>query len=371
MKRQLAIVIFSVIVTSNAFAAEVDRAAVLAEAIKTAGQIQDRDARADALVEIAVAQARTGDVNGARRTAQDIDPLRNKELASAQIAMGCAGTGDIEGARSMLDTVSNDVAKSAILGSIANAQARKGDVVATRAAARLVTGAFKAEADLNVALAQAKAGDIAGAEATIASVVGVDSLKVEVLVEIALAQSKSNDKAAATKTIARARALTEKISPDPVRPFPLIAGAQTKLGDLPGAMATAQRGKNDVEKSMSYGFISEAQLDMNDIPGAKVTIAKTKDGITQINFLCRLSLAQRESRDAAGAAQSLEAAKLAFGKLSIPEQSVVCRVVASTQTESGDAAGAVAWARSVEAPGIRVRALCGVVAGLVTMESNK
>src|SRR4051812_6244910 len=110
MKLPLAIVILGLIAPSNAFAAEPDRAGLLAEAIKAAVEIQNQQDRADALIEIAATQLRIGDIDSARRTAKDIAQLRNKELTYGQIAMRCA---DIEGAKSMLDMVSSDVVKSA------------------------------------------------------------------------------------------------------------------------------------------------------------------------------------------------------------------------------------------------------------------
>jgi hypothetical protein len=150
----------------------------LANAQQVAGLIaSDSEAR----VMIASFQAAAGDFSGAKATASVITDKDDQSDAYRFAVVAQAGAGDIAGAKNTADLIQDPFTKCMAAIAIADAQAKAGDLIgaaqtllSARAAASLLpdatwlpTSIALAQAKLDRALSNAKAGPIAGAPAGI------------------------------------------------------------------------------------------------------------------------------------------------------------------------------------------------------------
>lgn len=100
-------------------------------ALQTAAKITDGFAKNQALTLIAVGQAKAGDVSGAQQTANSIvndASAKNREDALAEVAIALAASGDMPSAEKVENLLPMDYDVSAVTADLAVAQAQAGDV---------------------------------------------------------------------------------------------------------------------------------------------------------------------------------------------------------------------------------------------------
>jgi hypothetical protein len=251
----------------------------IAGAKAIANIITDRSSRAEALSGIARAQAKAGDVTGAKATASAMTEDAYKASALAAIGVAQAKAGDKAGATQSfaqaealaVATKDDDWGGKMALRDLAVIQAKAGDVVKARITAGLVgpLPLDSPDAWRGIAKAQAKAGDIAGAKAT----ANASPEKALALCEVALAQARGGDRAGASQTFAEAKAAAGP----PTESYRgmtwcKIAAAQAKAGDIAAAHATINSVTEEGFKNIAFAAIATAQVEAGDLAGAKVTI---------------------------------------------------------------------------------------------------
>lgn len=163
-------------------------------AIQTTDSIPFTDLKSRVLVDVATAQAESGDIAGAQRTAASIQEL--KDAALRNIAQAQAKAGDIAGAQRTAGGIQYAIWKDEALAVIAVAQVRAGDLTSAQRTANSIRDKGSL---IKIAEAQEEAGDIPGARRTADSIQDAYA-KGEVLAAIAVAQVRAGDIAGAKRT---------------------------------------------------------------------------------------------------------------------------------------------------------------------------
>ena len=206
--------------------------------------------RAEALSDIAKAQAIAGDTRGAAQTSvRSVKIAIFRAWALSDIAEAQAIVGDIQGALTITQTIDDAAFRVWALSGIAKAQAIAGD---THSAAQTVSEAFATVPKIDEAHERAPAlRRIAGAQAIAGDIQG------------ALNTSRSIENAAI-----RALALRR------------IAEAQAIAGDIHSALTTARGIKKALYRAGALSDITKAQLDGADVrsePDAGATPSASAD----------------------------------------------------------------------------------------------
>jgi hypothetical protein len=164
------------------------RAGDLAGARRTAGQIPAGDFRDAGQAAVASGQARGGDVTGALATARALaEPTRS--LAHADIAIAQAHRGDVPGALRTAGLVQVPGNQAHARVEIARASARAGEAQAIRIARSVAFADYGEAAIKAVVEGQAARGDVAGAMATIAALPPAERRGLELAVALARAEA--------------------------------------------------------------------------------------------------------------------------------------------------------------------------------------
>jgi hypothetical protein len=165
------------------------RAGDLAGARATAGRIPPGDFRESGQVAIACGQARGGDVAGALATARSL-PEPARSLAHADIAIAQAQRGDAPGARRTTGLVQVPGNQARALEAVAGEAARAGNLTeALRVARSMAFDEYRRTAIKAVVEAQAGRGDVAGAMATIAALPPEEQPGLELAVALVRAEA--------------------------------------------------------------------------------------------------------------------------------------------------------------------------------------
>jgi tetratricopeptide (TPR) repeat protein len=213
-------------------------------ALTTNGLFQDPDRKLENLIRIAKAQAKNGDNTGAKKTLAPVieagGPAKNPARWLREIAPIQAMSGDIAGARQTADLIQDPYDRSVALLFIAATQTKSGDIVGARQTAEHIGDpGIKSYTQRVIARAQATSGDIESALQT-ADLIQDPYDRSGALLDIADAQTKHGDNAGAQKTLASAISVAD-LAESSARCLHNIAQAQAKLGDLAGARKTAER----------------------------------------------------------------------------------------------------------------------------------
>jgi tetratricopeptide (TPR) repeat protein len=152
---------------------------------------------------------------------------------------------------------------------IALAQALAGDVAgARRLTVQVRDDAWKAEILKSVGLAQVRRGDLSGAAATAAQI-GEDDARAEVLLEIATVQMRSGDIPRARQSIAAARtALTSEYLGGLA---PRMAFVRAAVGDLAGAQKALATASGDIDRALC-----SCELALGAILGGNPSVARQR-----------------------------------------------------------------------------------------------
>ncbi|MYH71368.1 MAG: hypothetical protein F4153_02125 [Acidimicrobiia bacterium] len=211
-----------------------------------AARIGDDSNRSFALVDVASAQAISGDIRGALDTAQTIESIRvhHSIWPLSDIVRAQMERGDAAGAAQSIGT-------------------------AMRAASRIAEEGDRTNAFANIAAMQAEAGDTIGAANSfnralqLVQRIADPSERNFALEKIAWTQAGTGDIAGALATVRRLPA-----DYNAWWALKTIAEAQARAGDTSGASATAQRVLDAQYRAQSFAGIAEVQMKAGDTLGA-------------------------------------------------------------------------------------------------------
>jgi Flp pilus assembly protein CpaB len=233
---------------------------VFQQAISTASEIQEQNARDTVLAESAEAQAKAGDVNAALKTLESIPEAPGrfspKDRVRFSIALAQTKAGDLEGAlqtgksceQDFPDSPSAQQNKSA-LKEMAAVLARKGDFKGALNTATFIKNRLnKIGALTQIAVAQAKAGDRAGGESTLQQAIKLAEPfqakdreeKSQAAVFIAAAQGRMGNPERAIQIIATTQETSSDVRVSKQTALKEIALALVEGGDVNGALRTLQ-----------------------------------------------------------------------------------------------------------------------------------
>jgi tetratricopeptide (TPR) repeat protein len=369
-------------------------ARTLKEALRDAAGIQDNVFKAHVLQRIAKAQAKTGNVNDALKTAAAIKKLgqampsalgdiafaqaeqeyvkraletasriedeNRKNLVLRHIAVIQAKRDDVSGARQTLETITDDRAKVHAWAEIARAQARAGDIEdAFRTAAPIEWAVLRTDVFRTIAHAQAKTGDRAGAATTFEQALRTASAikdghraKADAYRDIARAQAGVGDHAAAAKTFQRALKAAAAIRFDKWKKagaFSNIGLAQAEVGDLAGALQTA------------------ARIDKMKVKAPALT-AKMR---SKARVLTAIAEAQTKGGDRAASTKTFgQARRAAYAIRFVPllrqdERAAALSEISQAQARAGDVSGVLAWIADETSSYVKSLALLSAAKGLL------
>ncbi len=260
----------------------------LAYAIHTTERIDDAEIRTASFLDIGTAQIKIGDNSGARLTLE-------------------AATRAVEKAISQAPTKIRIFNLSHTVMNIAAAQAEMGDIV--RATQTLKLGRqdqyFKDKGFSIIAIAQTKAGDIAGAIQT--------TEKIE---------------AVSTHSLALRR----------------MAVAQAEADNIAGAMQAVEKNHiGDQQHGSALNKISAIQAEVGDIARAIQSASRIRDANTRSSLLSKIAVAQAQGGDKLGANTTFTNAIRTAGEIHDTRQYISALTkIAVAQSQGGDKAGAKA-----------------------------
>ena len=341
---------------------------------------------------IASAQARAGDWDGAFATFQCIDHERDRAEALSHIGEVLAEASDAQSARGIFAVLSAPNAGNVknldaegvswyaeSLASIALTQADMGEgklardtFAAALSAARIiddsdVDGSVRDPVLEEIALAQAKAGDISGALAVVLSMRFADS-RAKAACEVFLTQAKTEDKELARDALVAALSFARNIGRTEERVWALrtVAVAQADMGDVDGADAIA-RSINEAgcrtvalcDVALARAKAGDAKLAQGVFASALSTAQSIHRGKPRAASLCDIALARAKAGDAKLAQDAFAAAlSVARNIDDTVESSEALRNIAFRQAEARSADDALATVRYINYWSHRVSALC-------------
>ena len=271
----------------------------IAEAQKTANLIQNSLPKSKALIEIAEAKIRAGDLAGAKKT-----------FATARKTADLIDTEPSHGIQTSASL------KADMQENITVAQAKSGDISGAQETAALILGKYmegrKSRAETAIAIAQIRVGDIAGAKKTLAAALKTAELiqtefKSEVQSAIAEVQAKAGDILGAQKTLVKAQQTAVLIQEAYWKSLAesAVAKSQIKTGDISGAqktLASAQKTAELIDHPPSKGraqtAIAETQIEAGDIAGAQKTVDLIQDAGDKSRGQSAISEAQLKANNA-------------------------------------------------------------------------
>ncbi len=306
-----------------------------------AGEIDATD-YISTLVKIAIAQAKTGDKIGARKTlakamqqtAREISLLEGESIRGLlrdsflyDIAKAQAKIGDIARAMQIAGTIDDAGSRSGLFRDIARVQADMGDklgakeilTVAIRTVERINSVASRARALSGIARIQADMGDKLGAKETLTEAIQTAgrinevSSRAGALSQIAAVQADMGDEIRARETFAEAMQAAGRINNAMARVLVLhvIATAQAETGAKIGArktLAEAMQTAREISslegiplRAWAFRDIARAHAKIGDIAKA-MQVAGTIDDVDSLSTaLSGIAAAQAEKGDIKGA----------------------------------------------------------------------
>lgn len=334
---------------------------LLQEAEKRAGRMPAGKSRADYLSGIASLRARTGNLDAGLRALGSVPPPYDVSMAEAlrEIAAAQAAQGDVAGALKHVAGLAHGPAVQMALQAVAAALARAGrqaDAVGVVGHARDDVGRDRVLA--GIAVARVEAGDWPGALAMLRSSRGVSGPQSTMVEAYLLARDGQGNEAhrlgaglrddtwefgfvqrahaqARAGDVAGARVTAGHIPPGDLRESgqAAIASGQARGGDVAGALATAGS-LPELTRSLAHADIAIARAQRGDVPGALRTA-----GLVQIpgNQARALEAVARASARAGDVTEALQIARsMSFAE----HRHTAIRAAVEAQAERGDLPGA-------------------------------
>jgi len=294
----------------------------------------------EVLREVALAQANAGDMKAAKATLAKIEDKFTRRFATMDFMSILVKRGDVNAAQALLETFGEadlPYATASMATALADAGKLPEAIALTASLEVPAEGSgsdlfaptnYKARAQGHIAKVQAKAGDLAGAQKTLAMM--TDRLdKADALSALVLAQRKAGDAAGAQRSYAQCRAIRADVEKN-----------HFDFGDI------GSSGMNAVQLEARAGKWDEAR---------RLALFRLNDGSVFGPFaLDGLLYAYEEIGDYPGA---LAAANLAKdpGKYRYG--------IARSQATEGDVVGALTWASAEASPSVKASALIGAARG--------
>jgi hypothetical protein len=337
---------------------------LLGKATIAANQISDADQKSDTLGGIVMARARTGDIAGAKQAAASNSAI-NLSLAYGGIAGALAFSGDVNGALEVLKTPNLGADNlPMIYNSIAQVQAIKGDIVGAKAtAAKITADFFSAKAQEKIALAEARAGDLPAARATVDAISSPIDVKSTAYVELAELEFRAGKDADARRVMQAAVDTAKQIKDyTAAMTWADVAEGEVQAGDLDSAMKIASAAANESDKSLVLRNIATMQAEMGDLESAKKTAALMGNNSETVSVNLKVAEATAKTGDIASAKKWIDDAEKLIGLAKYPgSRAISVGEIARTKAGVEGLATAAAWAQARTDPGERARALLGVV----------
>ena len=265
-------------------------------------------ARGDLLTEVLWLQVKAGDVEGALADAKRYAPQLLHHVARAQAVLG-----DTSGALATVGQIADAKEKREALGSVADglimsgklADARR--VLNDRPGDELSAGLYEM-----LAQAQAKAGDVAGTQASIKDISDApvgdglnDVRRADAHVALAAAQARAGNREAYRESLAAARQLTQGFRP-PYEDNTLVKIARTRADAGDYEAATATLNTLDPKKRARFpDLVLAAQVKRGDVPPAQA-LAKVLGYSPVYEAAMEVQLAAKDHK---AAAQTLKIAR--------------------------------------------------------------
>ena len=317
-------------------------------AVAVVRSIGESSLRTRGLSKVAVAQAAVGYTASARGTARSIDDVEGRIDALSEAATTLAQQGRDEDARSFFDLAvedSDDVIdgyrRAITLGKVAWTQAQAGN-----------------ETDARKTLGRAlQAGgrgmDVYSAGVTIASLADVDPYA---FIQIAGAQRKVEDLNGARRTLRRAfQFVSEDASPSQVKWLFNIASAQSAAGDADGARRTidaaARRLRSDSDGDLAQNLVYHIAADQLETLLEIAASINPEDIEGKRNLVYHVAMRQAQKGEISS---SLQNAKMIDH---VARRDAVFREIVSAQARAGRFKAATSTATSIGDSNKRVRAL--------------
>jgi hypothetical protein len=386
---------------------------ILEQAVRAADQIATPWMKAQALADIAAAQARSGSAEPARatfrRAALIIEGLGNDSYSRAaslsSLAAARATAGDPDGARATIaqflewaSKVDNDRRRILLLQIAAMREAKAGDprgALAIADAMNDAPAAVRAFVLAEIAGEQASQGDLRDARANMvraddeavraaspaSSLDAMRQAQVRGLTSLARAEARSGEVDQGRDTLRRARAIADRIG-EKSRPTPLaeIAMAQKTVGDREAAEATLGSAFGVAEGLITpdLGFeallkISAVQADWGDRVAARETLDKALHAVGEVpsgNKRLQLAVFTARARARARVGDWFGSRKALASLDDKVLKANHLEDVAREQAKAGEARDARSWAEAETDDLLRAHALLGVARGIIERESQ-
>jgi RNA polymerase sigma factor (sigma-70 family) len=326
---------------------------VLAQAVGLADDVMDEPRKAFALMNIATAQARTGDRDAATRTfarataaakaITHVDASKGevqKAMTLMFIAQAQAEAGQIEDALATAGAIENSGGhhdKEWALAAIAAAQTKARDVKGALKTVETLSDRDKSLALKQVAEHLAAAGQV---EQALKLVEGIqdESDRVEALTKIAAAQGRAGDRDGAKKVIALARRIADGIEDGNSDPntspkawaLMLVALSQIESGDEKGGLKLADDFKGARRRDMILADVAIRRARAGKVKEASQAVDDIRDGIQKAEVLKAIAASQARTGDFKEARKTIDA--IGF----ISEKAEALSDLAAVRLEAGD-----------------------------------
>jgi tetratricopeptide (TPR) repeat protein len=226
------------------------------------------------------------------------------------LVLGQAKAGDIPAAEATATLIRDKNNEVNALNAIALAQSKAGDATGSRATfAAALDVASHISSKINRSVAQntivaheTDAGDISAAEST-ASLISDSTYRSFAWSHIATAQAKAGDMAGARRNFGLARDAAV-ISPHGYSWIASVATDQAAVGDIPGAIATAQKIFHPISQMDADAAIAEAQRKAGDLNASRKTCeavmaaARMVPGALQrVDIIARIAVTEAKAGD--------------------------------------------------------------------------
>lgn len=304
-----------------------DAQSILLEAKTTAQTLQDVNERDSLLRSIAEAQTRAHDPEAALKTLAtclDCSPLN----LYVSLAQEFAEAGNIKRAMELVNELRAD----------------RTTITYPEEASYIRGEAMAANALSSIALAQAKRGDIAGAQTSLKMISTEQRPREEALVSVAAQQAKNGDWSGALKTVKSIMGLLW-ISETA---FQCLLEPRMKSGGLEGVLKDIATIEDDKTKMFALTGLVQVQLSNNDLSGARETANKISPGYPRSSAFKSLAKASLHAGDKPSASQYLNEAVRAAKVIAndLAKADTLWRV-AAVQAEIGNIEDALSTAQSI------------------------
>jgi len=343
-----------------------------------------------ALVIAAETGIREGNLPVAEQTALRLVSIKFKDRVYEKLGVAFAESGNIEKARAAAETISDPALKSSVIAAIAKYQINSGDMNSgKKTLAEITSRDHKIKVYTLIAEKQADAGKIDSAVETIEMMTKMidktpmapdkskfgtfdDAFKKgsvqTVYLRAAKAAAKAGDMENYNKYIAKATAGVKPIKDSPVWGgvvFTRIIEAQLEAGDIEGAKKSAKELVGD-KYNLPWALynIAKAQIEKDDITGAVTTAQKIADPMNKSFAYGAIASAFVKKN------QLADAKKILSGMGNSSWEVQAYRQTAKAFVETGHTKELANWLNDIPSPQARACACIGAVDGIMKSEKE-